>query len=82
MASLLYFQEKVINPKSDAGLLPVIVFIYGGMFMFGRTEVYRPEYFMDTDAVLVTVNYRLGPLGEQMEVFFVRFLRQNPDNCL
>ena len=29
----------------------------------GSPGVYGPEYLMDHEVVLVTVNYRLGPLG-------------------
>ena len=49
-----------------AGQFPVMVWIHGGAFVFGsgQDEEYGPEYFMDTqDVILVTVNYRLGPLG-------------------
>ena len=27
------------------------------------TKRYRPEYLLDYDLVVVTINYRLGPLG-------------------
>jgi carboxylesterase type B len=40
-----------------------MVFIHGGYFMFGGTDLYRPNYFMDEDVVLVTINYRLGAFG-------------------
>lgn len=29
----------------------------------GETDVYGPRRFLDRDIVLVTINYRLGPLG-------------------
>jgi len=43
----------------------VIFFIHGGGFFTGdaNDHVYGPEYLMDQDVVLVTINYRLGPLG-------------------
>jgi len=46
--------------------LPVMVFIYGGGFTSGDNKVanYGPHYFLDKEIVLVTVNYRLGVLGE------------------
>ena len=31
--------------------------------MFGRAEMFRPEYFMDEDVVLVQIHYRLGAFG-------------------
>ncbi len=45
--------------------LPVMFFIHGGGFFSGdgTTDVYGPDYFMDEEVVLVTINYRLGPLG-------------------
>jgi carboxylesterase type B len=47
-------------------LLPVMVFIYGGAFTMGDNKAgqYGPHYLLDKDIVLVTINYRLGVLGE------------------
>ncbi|XP_062541217.1 venom carboxylesterase-6-like [Armigeres subalbatus] len=43
--------------------LPTIFFIHGGAFMFGGKSFYRPDNMMRTPLVLITINYRLGPLG-------------------
>ena len=46
--------------------LPVLVWIHGGALQTGsgRMDEYGPQYFMDTEnVVVVTINYRLGPLG-------------------
>lgn len=45
--------------------LAVIIFIYGGAFHSGSsmTKLYGPDYLMQKDVVLVTFNYRVGPLG-------------------
>ncbi|CAF4933399.1 unnamed protein product [Pieris macdunnoughi] len=43
--------------------LPVLVFIHGGAFMFGTGNIYGPQRIMDWNMVVVTINYRLGPLG-------------------
>ena len=46
--------------------LPVMVWIHGGGLTTGsgRMDEYGPHYFMDTENVIVvTINYRLGPLG-------------------
>lgn len=54
--------------------LPVLVSIHGGRFEYGsgtRSE-YGPDYFLDQDVILVTPNYRLGPLG---------FLSTEDENC-
>ncbi|XP_058796124.1 uncharacterized protein LOC131666991 [Phymastichus coffea] len=44
---------------------PVIVFIHFGGFKSGsgRSSILGPQYLLDKDIVLVTFNYRLGPLG-------------------
>ena len=46
-----------------------MVWIHGGSFMTGsgngETDIYGPAYFLDRDVVLVTINYRLGALGER-----------------
>lgn len=43
-----------------------MVWIYGGGFQFGEAnrEWYGPDYFMEKDVILVTVQYRLGALGK------------------
>ncbi|XP_065087801.1 venom carboxylesterase-6-like [Ochlerotatus camptorhynchus] len=43
--------------------LPTIFFIHGGAFMFGGKSFYQPDNMMKIPLVLVTINYRLGPLG-------------------
>ena len=43
--------------------LPVMVWIHGGAFEGGASNDYGPEYFMDEDVVIVTINYRLGTFG-------------------
>lgn len=44
---------------------PVIVFFHPGGFYVqsGRSDLAGPEYLLDKEIVLVTVNYRLGSLG-------------------
>jgi len=40
--------------------------IYGGAFYLGHSgpDMFGPDYFMDSNVVLVSFNYRLGILGE------------------
>ncbi|KAK9501079.1 hypothetical protein O3M35_002193 [Rhynocoris fuscipes] len=47
------------------GSAPVMLWIHGGAWNFGsgNEEYYGPGALMDEDIVLVTINYRLGPLG-------------------
>ncbi|XP_051159978.1 juvenile hormone esterase-like [Leptopilina boulardi] len=44
---------------------PVIIFIHpGGFYSYsGQSDQFGPEYLLDRDVVLVTINYRLGSLG-------------------
>ncbi|XP_049777138.1 venom carboxylesterase-6-like [Schistocerca cancellata] len=44
-------------------LLPVMVWIHGGGFMQGSATTYEYGYLIDYDVVVVSINYRLGPLG-------------------
>ena len=50
--------DKQPKPK-----LPVIVWIHGGSFYYGSGAEYGPSYLLDEKVVLVTLNYRLGILG-------------------
>lgn len=42
-----------------------MVWIHGGAFTFGSGNafLYGPDFLIAEDVVLVTINYRLGPLG-------------------
>jgi para-nitrobenzyl esterase len=56
---------NVFTPGLD-GNRPVMVWIHGGAFMFGSgsTPWYDGDRFVQHgDVVVVTINYRLGPLG-------------------
>ena len=57
-------------------LLPVLVFFHGGAYILGNADsaLYGADHLMDKGGiVLVTLNYRLGPLGNVIELrpFFV-----------
>lgn len=43
-----------------------MVFIHWGGFFagYGNKQYLGPEYFMDKDVILVTINYRLGVFGK------------------
>ncbi|XP_052862783.1 esterase B1-like [Anopheles cruzii] len=51
-----------LHPKA---LLPVMVWIHGGGFFVGsgHSALYDPEYIVQQGVVVVSINYRLGPLG-------------------
>ncbi len=42
-----------------------MAWIHGGGFFAGsgNPDIYGPEYFMDFDVIVVTINYRVGALG-------------------
>ncbi|KAG5677930.1 hypothetical protein PVAND_007644 [Polypedilum vanderplanki] len=57
----VFLPKSVINSKEP---VPVVAFLYGGAFMFGSSNYYHPEFFMNHGKmILVTLNYRLGILG-------------------
>jgi hypothetical protein len=41
-----------------------MVYIHGGGWTAGTGTEYQPTYLLDKDVILVTFNYRLGPLGK------------------
>ncbi|KAJ4426257.1 hypothetical protein ANN_27069 [Periplaneta americana] len=53
------------NTSTAEELLPVMVFIHGGAFIFGNGKAYSygPHYLMDKEVVMVSMNYRLGVFG-------------------
>jgi cholinesterase len=53
---------KNISPSK---LYPTMVYIHGGAFCGGGSHLdnYSPDYLLMSDIVLVTFNYRLGPMG-------------------
>ncbi|KAG5320866.1 EST6 protein, partial [Acromyrmex heyeri] len=61
----LYLNVYVpVREKEGSKLpLPVLFWIHGGAFQFGSGMLYSAKYLMDSDVILVTINYRLGPMG-------------------
>jgi len=55
---------NVYSKYLDPGVKkPVLFFIHGGAFIFGGSERFTPQYLLEKDIVVVTVQYRLGPFG-------------------
>lgn len=52
-----------LNPAKP---MPVMVWIYGGGFQMGEAsrDLYSPDYIMMENVVLISIAYRLGPLGK------------------
>lgn len=53
---------KTTSPSKP---LPVMVYLYGGGFTEGTsgTELYGPDFLLQKDIILVSLNYRTGALG-------------------
>jgi len=53
---------------------PVMVWIHGGAFSLGSgdSSFYGPDYIVEKDVVLVTLNYRLGALGTLLRISLIR----------
>lgn len=50
--------------NDDLTKLPVMIYIHGGGFAWGTGIMFKPDYLLRNDnVILVTLNYRLGPLG-------------------
>ena len=73
--SLMYFGDEpggedclylnIWTPTQAAGPWPVMVWIHGGGFYYGSGSLpkYDGQALASLGAVVVTINYRLGPLG-------------------
>lgn len=75
---------NVYTPDLEPSVpLPVMVYIHGGGFMTlsSGSLMLGPHFFMDEDVVLVTMNYRLGPLGflnmENEDIQVILYIFQN-----
>ena len=51
-----------------------MVWIHGGGFSLGQALEYLPNRYMEHDIVLVAIQYRLGPLGENNITWFTLFV--------
>lgn len=47
----------------------MLFWIHGGIFLngHGSFDKFGPQYLMDYNVVVVTINYRLGPLGMSLK---------------
>lgn len=55
-----------VATKSLDGPRPVMVWFHGGGFTWGDggSDLYGPDYLVQTDVVYVSINYRLGVFGK------------------
>jgi len=59
----LFLNVYVPNKIDTSRRLAVMVYIHGGGFVNRAGHFQGPQYILDKDVVLITINYRLGPLG-------------------
>ena len=59
------FQNSFIHFSVNQTSWPVMVWIHGGGFFAGSASpsFYGPEHLLDHDIILVSINYRVGPLS-------------------
>nr|CAD7607963.1 unnamed protein product [Timema genevievae] len=59
------YTPQLPGDGSSSRNLPVLFWIHGGGWLSGGGTLgfYSPAFLMDKDIVLVSINYRLGPLG-------------------
>jgi len=65
---LLYdFQS---NQEEQNEKKAVMVFIHGGVFYngSGSLDFYSPDYLIDENVIVVTINYRLNALGNCTDI--------------
>lgn len=49
--------------KKPTRLLPVLFWIHSDEMLLNRPDYFGVKYIMDKNVILITVNYRMGPLG-------------------
>ncbi|XP_069696446.1 esterase E4-like [Periplaneta americana] len=59
------FTPRLPEKRSDFKPMAVMFWIVGGAYYFdtGNSFVYGPQFLLDHDVLLVSINYRLGPMG-------------------
>ncbi|XP_031841726.1 carboxylic ester hydrolase [Nomia melanderi] len=61
----VYTPKLPTNEDKLKGGYPVMIWLHGCGWICGagHSDFYSPKFLLDHDVILVTVNYRLGPLG-------------------
>lgn len=59
----LFLNVYIPKNRTTTQMLPVILFIHGGAFVFGHGHGWGPLFITTRPMILVNFNYRLGPLG-------------------
>lgn len=69
----LYLNVYVPDRNKGDAPIPVLFWIHGGCFLYGTGSVFGAKYLADKDVILVTINYRLGSLGNSYFYFWFQF---------
>lgn len=58
--------SQIPQPPEYFNTQPTIVFLHGGTWMAGGggDGLFQPDYLIESDVTVVTINHRLGPFGE------------------
>ncbi|XP_031341076.1 venom carboxylesterase-6-like [Photinus pyralis] len=59
----LEISEPLTSRNGSKELLPVLLWIHGGTFVFGAPHVSGPDYFVEKPVVYINVQYRLNIFG-------------------
>jgi|688.fasta_scaffold1859890_2 hypothetical protein len=59
----IQLDENILQDRHQKPQFPVMVWFHGGGYVRGGSHQFGPAFLMREDIVLVTVNYRLGVLG-------------------
>jgi carboxylesterase type B len=54
-----------------------MVWVHGGLFMYGSSDIFGANYFADEDIILVVISYRVASLGKPI----FNFGNQNFELC-
>ena len=55
-----------LQKRRRKDLLPVIFYVHGGSYFSNGGRLYPGEGLASQGVIVVTINYRLGPLGESI----------------
>lgn len=52
-----------VLPADEVKNLPVVFYLHGGRLIWGYGDYYKPDFYVNQNTVLVTINYRLSVFG-------------------
>lgn len=60
--------------QTDVKPLPVMFWIFGGLYILGNGNdlVYGPDYLIEHEVIVVTINYRIGVFGKNLLILSLK----------